>query len=77
MVDKTMVNVDINDKIRINVDGTVLIVHALDVVESVRQFQHLEQEVERLRSFISLVGTVLPDGSVEFRGDPLDNPDGE
>ena len=68
-----MVDADINDRIRIHADGMVLIVHASDVVESVREFSYLRSEVDRLRalhSSIPLAGTVLPDGSVKFRGDP-------
>ncbi len=42
-------DVSINDKICIHADDIVLTVHASDVVESVREFQHLHREIERLR----------------------------
>ena len=71
MVRNSVIDVEIDDKIRIHADGMVLIVHASDVVESVREFNFLHSELERLRSLGSmpLAGTVLPDGSVQFRGD--------
>lgn len=70
-----IVDVDVNDTLQIHVYGTVVTIHALDVVESVREFQHLAKEVERLRGLVSsprVLGKVLPDGSVEFRGNALD-----
>ena len=80
MVRSSVFDVEIDDKIRIHADGMILTVHASDIVESVREVNFLHREVARLRaldSSIPLCGTVLPDGSVEFRGGLVDEPDVE
>jgi hypothetical protein len=44
------VDVDVTDMIRIHVGDTSITVSAADVVASVREFNRLYQEIERLRA---------------------------
>jgi hypothetical protein len=48
--DGGFVEVNVTDMLRIHVDNTVVTVAASDVVHSVREFNHLYQESERLRA---------------------------
>ena len=64
-----LIDVDVDDQIRIHVAGMLVTVAASDVVDSVREFNDMRNEIKRLKELsVPVAGAVLPNGSVEFWG---------